>query len=655
MNSQSIIKRFLIIFLPLAIALGVITFAIYTSKTSADRAVLTSHEKHYIDIQKQRITNSFSGVVSDLMVISMHNDLHKMFETEKGKHLQALAEEFLAFSRYKRAYDQVRFIDDEGMEVVRINFNYGNPAIVAPEGLQNKAKRYYFRDTFALKRGEAFFSPLDLNIEGGKIEEPLKPMIRVGTPVFDDSGRKRGIVLLNYFGRYLLDDPLAEAEKDSGLLMLLNRDGYWLKGSKPEDEWGFMYPEKWDVTFLRRFPKAAGEIFGSEAGQLINSEGMFTFATIYPIGEKLKTSNGSGKAFGPSAGLLKPTDYYWKLVSFVSPETLSAGSRSYLKRLLAADAALLAILALGTWLLARTQVLQKQAEKKLLESEQRYRLITRTANDAIITSDADGKIISWNKGAEAIFGYTEGEIIGRPVSTLMPERYKEAHNNGIERARSGAESNIIGTSSEFHGLRKDGEEFPLDLSLASWKENGSTFYSGIIRDTTERVEMERKLERLATTDKLTGAYNRARFDEIILLEMERARRFKHPLSIIIFDLDNFKYINDTFGHQAGDHALRSIADIALTQMRKINHLVRWGGDEFVVITPETDAGGAEAVSERLRRVIEGHEFDKKWKITATFGVAQYKPDETEDSFLKRADDALFRAKAAGGNRIMSSE
>lgn len=170
-------------------------------------------------------------------------------------------------------------------------------------------------------------------------------------------------------------------------------------------------------------------------------------------------------------------------------------------------------------------------------------------------------------------------------------------------------------------------------------------------DITERVELEEELKRIATTDKLTGAYNRARFDELIAFEMERARRFKHALSVLILDLDNFKYVNDTFGHLAGDHALKTVAEIMRGHMRKINHLVRWGGDEFVVIPLETDINGARMLSERLREAIEAFEFDKRWKITASFGIAQFRIDDTADSFLARADEALFRAKRCGGNCI----
>jgi diguanylate cyclase (GGDEF)-like protein len=168
------------------------------------------------------------------------------------------------------------------------------------------------------------------------------------------------------------------------------------------------------------------------------------------------------------------------------------------------------------------------------------------------------------------------------------------------------------------------------------------------------IELERmrgELVGLATTDSLTQAFNRAKYDEIIELEMERAKRFNHPLSMLMFDLDNFKTVNDTYGHSTGDAVLKQVADVIRKHTRKINLLIRWGGDEFIVIPLETSLGGAAVLSERLRQAIEFFTFDSVGKLTASFGVVQFKEDDTEPSILKRLDEALYRAKNSGGNRV----
>jgi len=181
--------------------------------------------------------------------------------------------------------------------------------------------------------------------------------------------------------------------------------------------------------------------------------------------------------------------------------------------------------------------------------------------------------------------------------------------------------------------------------------DGSISKLEIFRDITDRKEMEKNLEKLATIDILTGAYNRSKFDEIIKREMERAVRFDLLLSLIMFDIDHFKEINDTYGHLAGDNVLRKIADIVRENMRKIDYFVRWGGEEFIIIAPETDLKRAKALSERIRRVTEDKRFEKTEKVTLSFGLTEFQKSDTVDTFIKRADDAMYLAKKSGRNRI----
>jgi len=138
---------------------------------------------------------------------------------------------------------------------------------------------------------------------------------------------------------------------------------------------------------------------------------------------------------------------------------------------------------------------RKRAEEALRASEERFRSLAQSANDAIIIADNAANIISWNIGAQSIFGYLEAEVLGRPLSLLMPERHRDAHQRGLERFRLTGKSQVIGKTVELHGMRKDGSEFPLELSLASWQTAEGTFYSGIIRDITERKRAEEMLAR----------------------------------------------------------------------------------------------------------------------------------------------------------------
>lgn len=160
----------------------------------------------------------------------------------------------------------------------------------------------------------------------------------------------------------------------------------------------------------------------------------------------------------------------------------------------------------------------------------------------------------------------------------------------------------------------------------------------------ERRAAEDRLQKIAATDELTQAYNRSKFEDIIGREMERAGRLRQPLSVIVFDIDRFKLINDSFGHLTGDDVLRTLAAIARGHIRDTDYLIRWGGEEFLIVSPETDIGKAMLVAERLRTVMSAHIFEYIGPITASFGVAQYRDGESRDSFIVRADNAMYSAK-----------
>ena len=159
------------------------------------------------------------------------------------------------------------------------------------------------------------------------------------------------------------------------------------------------------------------------------------------------------------------------------------------------------------------------------------------------------------------------------------------------------------------------------------------------------------LERLATTDTLTGACNRRKFNELILVEIERARRHGHPLSLLILDIDLFKRVNDTCGHEAGDEVLVAIAHLVRAGIRAADCLARWGGEEFVVLAPHVALEGMEVLAERLRAAVGSQEHPSAGTVTASFGVTEYRHGESPDEVFARADQALFRAKEGGRNRV----
>jgi diguanylate cyclase (GGDEF)-like protein len=163
------------------------------------------------------------------------------------------------------------------------------------------------------------------------------------------------------------------------------------------------------------------------------------------------------------------------------------------------------------------------------------------------------------------------------------------------------------------------------------------------------------LEKQATTDELTGALNRRRFIELMHRELSMVRRYQRPAGLLMFDLDGFKQVNDTHGHQVGDEVLKEISATLDRNLRRTDYLVRWGGDEFIVLAPELSLEQACLLGEKLRELIGAEQFSRVGRMSASLGVAELTTADTIDNVVRRADRALYRAKARGGNCVEADE
>lgn len=302
--------------------------------------------------------------------------------------------------------------------------------------------------------------------------------------------------------------------------------------------------------------------------------------------------------------------------------------------------------------LRAAQEASEVATAALRASQQRAQAVLDTAVDGIITIDGDGQIESVNPAAEKMFGYAEGELVGRNIRTLMPDPHRSQHDEVLERYRRTGERRIIGSQQEVAGRRRDGSIFPMELAVS---EIGSDrrLFTGIVRDITERKRLEAQLSHQALHDPLTGLANRALL--VQRLELAVARRARHPglLALLFIDLDRFKLINDTLGHDAGDELLVAAAARLRAAVRPEDLVARLGGDEFVVLCEDLAySADAEKLAQRVAETMAASVSLRGREIygSASVGLVTDTGERSASELLADADIAMYQAKGQGRGR-----
>ena len=297
-----------------------------------------------------------------------------------------------------------------------------------------------------------------------------------------------------------------------------------------------------------------------------------------------------------------------------------------------------------------------EAEKALRASEERLHGIVHMAAEAIVVVDEDFHVILFNPTAEAIFGCPAAEAVGGSVERFIPPRLRDAWRAYLAEFLAGGRRVIrMGDHAEIAGLRADGEEFPVELSLARITHSGPPLYSAVLNDVSARRRDAARLLALANDDPLTALPNRALFHQRLQRALLRAQRFNEGVAVLVIDLDRFKNVNDTLGHEVGDRVLQAVADRLKAGVREVDTVSRLGGDEFAVLVENvTETRIVATIAGKLLKEIAevlmlgGHEY----QITASIGISAYPADGSDaTTLLKNADIAMYRAKEQGKNNV----
>ncbi|WP_019594046.1 EAL domain-containing protein [Thioalkalivibrio sp. ALM2T] len=295
-----------------------------------------------------------------------------------------------------------------------------------------------------------------------------------------------------------------------------------------------------------------------------------------------------------------------------------------------------------------------EAHRDIERREQRYQQLLETAPDGVLVTDMHGRIVMVNRNIERLFGYPRQQLIGEPVERLVPERLRARHRTHREAQAHTINRRTMGQVSDLRGRRSDGSEFPLDISLNAFEGDEGRRITAFIRDITDRQRREARIQHQATHDSLTELPNRWLLQDRLTQGIAQAERHGHPIAVMLLDLDNFKMVNDTFGHHEGDQLLKAVGARLQGALDQEATIGRFGGDEFMILlTNVEDEQAIGVIAERILDIFTSPfqtEQARRLTSTGSLGIALFPRDARDErSLVRYADMAMYEAKHSGRN------
>ena len=304
---------------------------------------------------------------------------------------------------------------------------------------------------------------------------------------------------------------------------------------------------------------------------------------------------------------------------------------------------------------AETRDTRRRAERALQDSEERLRAVMDNVIDAIFTIDPEGRIEGLNPAAARLVGRPQEALDGALFAELLGGSYGAEYAAHFATYREHGTLPILGVTREVLGRRADGGVFAMDLALSEMQLGDERLLIAVARDISERKKAESQLRHLAEHDPLTGLANRRRFEEELSRQLAYGQRSGDAAGVLVLDLDNFKYVNDTLGHKAGDELICRVAAVIGDRVRASDTLARIGGDEFALLLRGADREGARAAATAVLEAIRREPFlleGQRVRMTTSIGLATVDGEAlTADELLARADQAMYQAKDAGRDRV----
>ena len=611
MTQKNFHKFFTLYFIIFGIIISLVGAVIsYSFQISDIQKELDRKAKEISEIKINTILKPTIDNMDNIVKSLSNNKIIRDYITSNNSYKKEELEQiFFAITSSNNIIMQARLLDKNGQEVIRVERKDKDVFLVDTKDLQNKAQREYFKILSSSKNEDIWYSKLDLNMEHGKIEVPYKPTLRVAIPIIQNN-EFAGAVIVNILMSNLFEAIGTSSSFDH---YIIDKDQNYILHKNNNLSFNKYKNIKKDIK--DDFPDG------------LNSTGVY----LYPLKDIFKNDDNPIMIFKTKQ------DYKKDLML----EKINTAIFVFL---------LTVILSLFMALLASKT--PSRLQEKLLRAHEKLNEFTLIIDKYVITATtkADSTIIHVSSAFEKSSGYSKEELIGKPMAIIKNKtRDKDVIQDLWSTILNG--KTWIG---EIKNKNKNGEEYWLEQHIIpkmNFHDNSIENFVSVGIDITTKKE----IEKIASTDKLTGIYNRRMLDEILQIEIEVAQRHERDLSLIIIDIDYFKNINDNYGHLIGDETLKRMSTIISENIRASDIFGRYGGEEFLIICTQTNKDNAYILAEKIRSIIEKYNFNKIGTKTISLGISSFEKNDTIETLFKKADEALYNAKESGRNKTVIYE
>lgn len=585
-------------------------------KTAAMSTITTqaSHQLTYSEREYLNVRNQFDSVVN---LLSHSRNLYDYIAEPTDEHKTIVEQSWVSVTDSQLWYTQVRYLDRQGKEQIRVNFRDGKGVAVSEENLQNKSQRDYFDYAQTLAKNEIGTWGVDLEIEHAEVVYPYRPSLRLLTPIYLDEV-KTGYLILNV-------DVEALASRlnyaPDGLLRpkLANDGGYFLVSDNQQERFGHVIEERKHFSLPQLFPQAWAKMQVKESGSVMENGELLVFEKLF----------------------LSPRHEMYLVIHLSQQQLNDLTGRELLELFQEALLAILLVIAV----IVPGGLMIFYYRKRSIESQLARAALSGMS--AVIITDRWYRAILVNDEFNKLTGLSQQEVVNRNVfKILLGEKQIEASMHIFEQLSKHQfwEGEVRLNSSP---LDYDVTVIARVQSVLSKTGNVSYYITSLV-DISDRVALEERLRVLSEIDELTQLWNRRKFDAELRKSAKLVERYgeSNTTCLALIDIDYFKRINDEQGHDQGDRVIQRVGNVIKERLRDTDFVARIGGEEFAVIMPHTPLEEAERALDRLR-VATANQLDIP--VTISVGVTDMTHDYTR--CYKCADIALYESKTLGRNRV----